>query len=197
MVDVVSGNAASRGVASYIVGLASYTRSQVLTVPNAITALRFAAAIYIMVWPDNRTVVFKAVLFAAVTDLIDGWLARLLNQATDLGKKFDQLTDKVYGLALFYPMLLWEGFTWYNTPAMAAIVVYSCIVTYWRARRLTTNTSDVAKWKTALQFIACILVIGSHAYVMPFIMVLGYGLLWYSLWPTWKSFQGYAKEVFF
>lgn len=70
--------------------------SQILTLPNAITGIRFAliplfvAAIFIQHYP----LALAAFVAASVSDWVDGWLARALRQQTDLGAVLDPIADK-------------------------------------------------------------------------------------------------------
>lgn len=42
-----------------------------------------------------RLVIFGLMIFGLITDLADGWLARKLNEITEMGKIIDPLADKV------------------------------------------------------------------------------------------------------
>jgi CDP-diacylglycerol--glycerol-3-phosphate 3-phosphatidyltransferase len=44
---------------------------------------------------DNRILIGSLCLFAAITDVLDGFLARKLNQVSEFGKIIDPLADKV------------------------------------------------------------------------------------------------------
>lgn len=72
-----------------------------LSIPNQVTLARLALIpffCYFARFPDDRNymAVAVAVFFvASATDWLDGYLARRLNQVTDLGKLLDPLADKV------------------------------------------------------------------------------------------------------
>lgn len=73
---------------------------QHLALPNQLTLLRIALipVIGVMMCNSNRIVVVgAAILFviAAITDTLDGRLARSRDQVTDLGKLLDPVADKV------------------------------------------------------------------------------------------------------
>jgi len=72
------------------------------TIPNYISALRFILIIPIFLFldkiPDGYEYrVYSAILMllAGGTDLLDGYLARKLNQISELGKIIDPLADKI------------------------------------------------------------------------------------------------------
>lgn len=45
--------------------------------------------------PDGRLWTVGLIVAAGITDLLDGWLARRLNQVSELGKIIDPLADKI------------------------------------------------------------------------------------------------------
>lgn len=75
---------------------------RIFTVPNLFTlanlACGSAAAVYALRYDDLRTV-FWLVVAAAVLDFLDGFVARLTKQYSDVGKQLDSLCDMVsFGL---------------------------------------------------------------------------------------------------
>lgn len=94
------------------------------TVSNLLSVLRLFLAVPLWLLFDNynssATVhywIFALCIFAAITDILDGFLARKLNQVTEAGKIIDPLADKVamavvvirlafYGELPFYYLLM-------------------------------------------------------------------------------------------
>jgi cardiolipin synthase len=82
----------------------------IFTIPNVLTSLRIAL-VPLVIW---RLVVYDMEgafwLFtaAALTDLLDGNLARLLNQRSVLGAWLDPIADKLMLLSTLF-MLAWDG----------------------------------------------------------------------------------------
>ncbi|WP_337865577.1 CDP-alcohol phosphatidyltransferase family protein [Ignavibacterium sp.] len=73
-----------------------------LTVSNLLSLLRLLLAIPLWLLFDNyftdssvKYWLFALCLFAAVTDILDGYLARKFNQVTEAGKIIDPIADKV------------------------------------------------------------------------------------------------------
>lgn len=68
-----------------------------LTVPNLVTLCRLAALPLVWWWAfqGNAPRVGISVLVLLLSDILDGLLARLLGQATELGAKLDSLADNL------------------------------------------------------------------------------------------------------
>jgi len=82
-----------------------------LSLPNIVTLLRLAAVPVIVALSYSRSVTgiaLAAVAFAAaaITDWLDGYLARRLGAHTPVGALLDPVTDKVMVLAMLF--VLWD-----------------------------------------------------------------------------------------
>ncbi len=69
-----------------------------MNLPNSITLMRLLMVLpFSLLMEDEKYVAIAACIFmlAAVTDWLDGYLARRLNQVTELGQLLDPLVDKV------------------------------------------------------------------------------------------------------
>lgn len=106
-----------------------------------------------------------AFIVAAVTDFLDGYLARKYHVVSDFGKLMDPLADKILVCAAFV-YLTWVG----TCPFWATIIIVfrEFLVTGIRQIALTRNVVMAAdwcgKWKTAFQLAFCIAALVPPAY---------------------------------
>jgi len=137
----------------------------ILNPANALTLLRIALVpLYLWLFErlDGLSVTVALVVFvaAAVTDLIDGRLARQRKEVTKFGRFMDPLADKFLVIgALVQFWLLGLVNVWF----VAIIVVRDVGVTAMRIRAIMTGTelktSGDAKLKTTIQLTAIITII--------------------------------------
>ena len=96
--------------------------TNVWNIPNALTMLRLVLIpvfVYLF-WKVDRKAALVVFLVASLTDMLDGMLARKLNQITDFGKLFDPLADKVMVLTALICQGLAGVFPW------SAIIIVCC-----------------------------------------------------------------------
>jgi CDP-diacylglycerol--glycerol-3-phosphate 3-phosphatidyltransferase len=83
-------------------------------IPNALTAMRavILPVIFFMFFRREIVLALWLSIISAVTDILDGFVARALNQKTAFGKWFDSIMDKVSNLSqlavcLFFPVAVY------------------------------------------------------------------------------------------
>ena len=137
-------------------------RSGLLNLPNLLTLARIAAipALVVLLLYDSRSAGFWAALVfgaAALTDWLDGWLARRWQVVTVLGKFLDPLADKLIVMAALI-MLIPMG----RVPAWAVFLLLAreLVVTGLRSiassEGIVIAASDLGKFKTIFQMVALV-----------------------------------------
>lgn len=142
-----------------------------MNLPTALTVARIAATPLIAVLPlanswTMRLLAFVLFTTAAVTDYIDGHLARSRKQETDLGRLLDPLADKLLLLGTFVPMFILAPNFPFVTPMglvglpwwiVAIVLGREAVMTIYRQaaakRGIVISAIGPAKWKTAFQLI--------------------------------------------
>ena len=194
-----------------------------MNLPNAITAGRilaapFIAALPFIASPTARLIAFILYVVAAVTDYLDGKLARDRNLITDLGRLLDPLADKLLLFATLIPMFVLMaphndpliptsaesidagrmpfltpfgavGLPWWIVAIVIGREIFMTIFRQAAARRgVVISAIGPAKWKTAFQSIW----VGS-AYFWFFAATLATSLGWSS--ATWHGFAYFNGTV--
>ena len=96
--------------------------THVWTVPNVLTMIRLILVpVFVILFLNGHRKISLAVFVAAsLTDMLDGYLARKLNQITDFGKLFDPLADKLMVLSAMVCQGIVGVFPW------SAIIIVAC-----------------------------------------------------------------------
>ncbi|MGD1701787.1 CDP-diacylglycerol--glycerol-3-phosphate 3-phosphatidyltransferase [Dapis sp. BLCC M229] len=133
-----------------------------MNIPNSITFSRLLGVpiiLYTLKTPTNQNLWICLVIFliASATDFLDGYLARKLNQITDLGKFLDPLVDKLLVLA---PLLALIELG--KVPAWGVFLILGRELTIagWRVNQTKISGANIwGKLKTVSQIIAIALLI--------------------------------------
>jgi CDP-diacylglycerol--glycerol-3-phosphate 3-phosphatidyltransferase len=137
-------------------------RSGLLNLPNLLTLARIAAIpalVILLLYESPLTSFWAALVFgvAAVTDWLDGWLARKWQVVTVLGKFLDPLADKLIVMAALIMLIPHD-----RVPAWAVFLILAreMVVTGLRSiassEGIVIAASDLGKIKTILQMVAIV-----------------------------------------
>jgi CDP-diacylglycerol--glycerol-3-phosphate 3-phosphatidyltransferase len=158
-----------------------------INVPNAITLGRIALIPLFVVmaheqgpwWRFATALVF---LTAALTDLLDGYLARRMGEVTALGKLLDPVADKLLMLAGFVMLVALS-----LAPAWIVIVILGREMAVTGLRAIAASEGMVmpadewGKWKTVSQATAIIMLILSWRWWIFDVGEIGIWVLWGSM----------------
>ncbi|MEN8723438.1 MAG: CDP-diacylglycerol--glycerol-3-phosphate 3-phosphatidyltransferase [Alphaproteobacteria bacterium] len=175
------------------------------TIPNILTFFRILAipgmvAGFYLPGDWQYWLPFGLFVAAAVTDFFDGYLARALDQMSELGRLLDPIADKLLvGTALI--MLVGEGIIGgVGVIAAAIILIREILVSGLReflaGAQVSVPVTQLAKWKTTVQMIALSILLTGPAgdAIIPFLTELGMLGLWVAAILTIVTGYGYLKQ---
>ena len=160
-----------------------------MTLANRITLARiallpFCAALLLIGFYGLAATVF---LLLALSDAIDGYVARKYHQVSELGKQLDPLADKILVITVLIG-LTGKGLA--NPVPVMLICARELIIAGIRGRKVFA-ASGVAKWKTVSQIVAVMMLFFSLPFadlVLWFAVILSLISGWAYLWQS-RIFQ--------
>jgi CDP-diacylglycerol--glycerol-3-phosphate 3-phosphatidyltransferase len=171
-----------------------------LNLPNFITIARillipFFVGLYMA--QQDWSIFASGVLFAlaAVTDWLDGYLARRMNQTTPFGAFLDPVADKLIVVSALIVLITYHHNAWLTIPSLIIVgreIVISAL-REWMAEMndsVAIAVSYLGKVKTTLQMIAITLLLIVPVESQSIAMTMGYTLLYLAavmtLWSMWQ-----------
>jgi CDP-diacylglycerol--glycerol-3-phosphate 3-phosphatidyltransferase/cardiolipin synthase len=158
--------------------------------------------------PYAAAVTFSA---AAVTDWLDGYLARRWGQTSPLGAFLDPVADKLMVAVALVLLVQTDPRTWLALPAIVIIgrEITVSALREWMAEigaRAQVAVSHVGKFKTIAQMVSIILLLLHDSAIGPLVYNLGLVLLYVAagltLWSmviylraAWPSLSGQARPT--
>jgi cardiolipin synthase (CMP-forming) len=194
-----------------------------LALPNLLTYARIVAVpavVACMYWQDIlqgglwlRWLALAIFIVAAITDFLDGYIARMWGQQSTFGRMLDPIADKL--LVASCLLMLAADTTIRGWTVWAAIVILcreilvSGLREYLAELRVSVPVTQLAKWKTAAQLLAIGFLLAGQAgdqvigqtlgRSTRIITELGIGLLWISalvtLYTGWDYFRAGIRHL--
>ena len=167
-----------------------------LSLPNILTYARIAAVpvvVALLYWQSIeggglwlRWVALAVFIAAGVTDILDGYFARMWGQQSSLGRMLDPIADKL--LVSSCLLMLAAEDTIHGWTLLAAVIILcreilvSGLREYLAELRVSVPVTRLAKWKTIGQMVAVGFLIAGEAgdKVLPPTTQVGIVLLWAS-----------------
>lgn len=187
--------------------------NQALNLPNMLTLVRILVIPLLIIFfylPTAWAHLAAAIIFAtaAITDWLDGYLARYLQQSTKLGAFLDPVADKLMvGISLVL-IVAEPTYRFINLPASVTVIPPAVIaipaaiilarelvvsaLREWMAeigKRASVAVSNLGKLKTAVQMLALIVLLYCDKNTNPALLISGYILLYIAAILTiWSMF---------
>ncbi|CAH0340236.1 MULTISPECIES: CDP-diacylglycerol--glycerol-3-phosphate 3-phosphatidyltransferase [unclassified Rhizobium] len=142
---------------------------------------------------------------ASFTDYLDGYLARIWNQTSNIGRMLDPIADKLLIASILLLMAadgtiagwsLWAAIT-----ILCREILVSGLREYLAALKVSVPVTRIAKWKTAAQMVALAFLLAGPAgdKILPYTTELGITLLWIAailtIYTGYDYFRAGAKHM--
>lgn len=146
-------------------------------------------------------------VIASITDFFDGYLARIWNQTSNIGRMLDPIADKLLVSTCLLLMAADTEKTIAGWSLWAAIIILcreilvSGLREYLAGLKVSVPVTRIAKWKTTAQMFALAFLIAGPAgdKVLPFTTQIGISLLWVAailtIYTGYDYFRAGLKHV--
>lgn len=173
------------------------------TLPNILTMARIALLPFILAGffleehfgPTASWFCFALYVIAAITDFLDGWLARKLNQISPFGTFLDPISDKIFVASLLIMLVGFDRLEGLWLVPVILILLREFLVSGLREflgpHNIKLPVTKLAKWKTTAQMLSLGLLILGPA--LSFALPLGQWSLLIAAILTLITGWGYLK----
>lgn len=146
-----------------------------LTLPDMLSLLRLALLPFMVPlflipaeWAAWSCLVLYVV--GSITDFLDGWLARRLNQTSEFGAFIDPLSDKIFVVTTMLMLVAVDRIQGLAVLAVVVILIREFTVSglreYLGQKELKLPVTKLAKWKTAAQMTALgVLIVAPYVFL--------------------------------
>ena len=176
-----------------------------MNIPNALTLFRIVLIpVFVLVFylPYHWSFLASAAIFglAGITDWLDGYMARKLDQSTPFGAFLDPVADKLMVAIALVLLVERFGQWWFTIPAMVIVgreIVISAL-REWMAelgKRTSVAVSYIGKVKTTFQIISILVLLAAAPERSGILLQLGCVLLYLSALLTLWSMLVYIKAA--
>ena len=173
------------------------------TLPNLLTLSRIVAMPLVIVTfyllaPLGPWLGCAIFTVAAVTDWLDGRLARAWEQQSELGRFLDPIADKLLVATTLFMLGMMGRFSAISLLPALVILCREILVSGLREHlaelRVRVPVSQLAKWKTGIQMVAIgVLIVGDAGPSRIPVRLIGELLLWIAAGLTIKTGYDYLR----
>ena len=176
-----------------------------MSLPNILTYGRIVAVpllagvLFFDTGEMTRWLAFAIFVAACVTDWLDGYLARIWEQQSNLGRILDPIADKLLVgttlLMLAYTDTIGGWSIWAALTILSREILVSGLREFLAELNVKVHVTQLAKWKTAVQFVALAILLAGPTIerVIPGTALIGVVLLWIAALLTLLTGYDYLK----
>jgi len=140
-----------------------------MTIPNLITVLRIILVPIFVIYMINNNTLASLIIFiiASISDALDGFIARVFHQKSNLGAHLDPLADKILLMTAYITLAILKMIpSWLAvlTISRDVIILLGVLILYLNRYPVKIHPSLLSKATTVIQ-VATILVVLSHGYL--------------------------------
>ncbi|PQP35560.1 CDP-diacylglycerol--glycerol-3-phosphate 3-phosphatidyltransferase [Desulfobacteraceae bacterium SEEP-SAG9] len=174
--------------------------TKILSHPNSLTlyrALSVPAVVVLLLFPNRMCTFIAAMVFsaAAITDYLDGYLARRRGLVTTFGKVMDPVADKLLVSSAF---IMLASLGWVPAWMVCIIIGRELAVTGLRniiaEKKEDVSASNLGKYKTGFQIAAIIPLLIHYPYFGIDLHAIGTFFLWGALvFTIWSGVDYFIR----
>ncbi|MBO9097980.1 MULTISPECIES: CDP-diacylglycerol--glycerol-3-phosphate 3-phosphatidyltransferase [Rhizobium] len=185
--------------------------SRAYNIPNLLTYGRILAVPLIVICffvegklsisNTARWVALWIFIIASITDFLDGYLARIWNQTSNIGRMLDPIADKLLIASILLLVAADQTIAGWSLWAAIIILCREILVSGLREYlaqlkvSISVPVTRIAKWKTTAQMVAIAFLLAGPAgeEILPHTTEIGIALLWISAILTIYSGYDYFR----
>ena len=161
------------------------------TWPNAITLFRllFGAPITILLYKNDAELSWAAFLLFALTDKLDGYLARKLNMVTSWGMKLDPLADQFLVLRVLWAFYLLGDIAFFPPAFLTMREILMVLLRIFAMRDIPAQA--LGRYKVTAEYIGIALLLAGGEW-----FILGLFMFPLIIFLAFVSFCKYAYDIY-
>jgi cardiolipin synthase len=152
-----------------------------------------------------RWIALGLFILASISDFLDGYLARIWHQTSNIGRMLDPIADKLLVASVLLLLSAYGTIPGWSVWAAIIILCREILVSglreYLAALKVSVPVTRIAKWKTTIQMIAIAFLLAGPAgdKVLPHTTEIGIALLWIAalitIYTGYDYFRAGLKHV--
>jgi cardiolipin synthase len=153
-----------------------------MTVPNLLSILRILVVPIFIIYMLNNRMLASLIVFiiAVVSDALDGFIARVFHQKSNLGAHLDPLADKILLMSAYVTLAIFNLIpSWLAvlTISRDVIILLGVLVLYLNRYPVRIKPSILSKATTCMQVVTILIALSNGYLDIQFLKV-------YSVWVT-------------